>query len=51
MMANVSSSNGQKANIPKLRFPGIEGEWMVFKAEDLFKNVVPYQARNYKITG
>ena len=40
MMANVSSSNGQKVNVPKLRFPGFEGEWIVFKAEELFKNVV-----------
>ena len=27
-------------NVPKLRFPGFEGEWIVFKAEELFKNVV-----------
>ena len=26
-MANVSSSNSQKALVPKLRFPGFEGEW------------------------
>lgn len=26
-MENVSSSNGQEGNVPKLRFPGFEGEW------------------------
>ena len=26
-MSNVSSSNSQEANVPKLRFPGFEGEW------------------------
>ena len=27
-------------NVPKLRFPGFEGEWIIFKAEELFKAVV-----------
>ena len=26
-MSNVSSSNNQEVNVPRLRFPGFEGEW------------------------
>ncbi len=37
-MANVSSSNGLE-NRPKLRFPGFDEPWAVFKAEELFKNI------------
>ena len=37
-MANVSSSNGLE-KCPKLRFPGFEGAWSIYKAEELFKNV------------
>ena len=37
-MANVSSSNGLEKR-PKLRFPGFDDPWKVFKAEDLFQNV------------
>ena len=33
-MANVSSSNSQKALVPKLRFPGFEGEWNSVKLSD-----------------
>lgn len=33
-MANVSSSNSQKALVPKLRFPGFEGEWHCVKLSD-----------------
>lgn len=32
-MANVSSSNSQKALVPKLRFPGFEGEWKEARLE------------------
>ena len=37
-MANVSSSNGLE-KYPKLRFPGFDGPWKLYKAEDLFKNI------------
>ena len=38
-MANVSSSNGLEKR-PKLRFPGFDEPWSIYKAEELFKNVV-----------
>ena len=34
-MANVSSSNSQKALVPKLRFPGFDGEWQYVKLSDI----------------
>ena len=37
-MANVSSSNGLDKR-PKLRFPGFDEPWKVFKAEELFQNI------------
>ena len=37
-MANVSSSNGLEKR-PKLRFPGFDDPWKVFKAEELFQNI------------
>ena len=37
-MANVSSSNGLEKH-PKLRFPGFDEPWRIYKAEELFKNV------------
>ena len=37
-MANVSSSNGLDKR-PKLRFPGFDEPWNIYKAEELFKNV------------
>ena len=37
-MANVSSSNGLEKR-PKLRFPGFDEPWAVFRAEELFKNI------------
>ena len=37
-MANVSSSNGLEKR-PKLRFPGFDEPWRIYKAEELFKNV------------
>ena len=36
MMANVSSSNGQKVNVPKLRFPGFEGEYVEFRIGEIY---------------
>ena len=35
MMVNVSSSNGQKANVPKLRFPGFEEPWKMVFLQDI----------------
>ena len=37
-MENVSSSNGLEKR-PKLRFPGFDKPWKVFKAEELFQNI------------
>ena len=37
-MTNVSSSNGLEKR-PKLRFPGFDKPWKVFKAEELFQNI------------
>ena len=37
-MENVSSSNGLE-KYPKLRFPGFDEPWKLYKAEDLFRNV------------
>ena len=34
-MSNVSSSNSQGVRVPKLRFPGFEGEWENAKLSDL----------------
>ena len=34
-MSNVSSSNSQGVRVPKLRFPGFEGEWESAKLSDL----------------
>ena len=35
-MANVSSSNSQKALVPKLRFPGFEGDYILTHIGDVF---------------
>ena len=35
-MANVSSSNGHKPHIPKLRFPGFEGEYAEFRIGEIY---------------
>ena len=37
-MANVSSSSGLEKR-PKLRFPGFDERWSIYKAEELFKNI------------
>lgn len=46
MMANVSSSNGQKANVPELRFPGFEGEWCAEKLSDFSERVTRKNTNN-----
>ena len=45
-MANVSSSNGQKVNVPKLRFPGFEGEWRSEKLSDFSERVTRKNTNN-----
>ena len=35
MGENRSLSNGQEGNVPKLRFPGFEGEWEIQNSEIL----------------
>ena len=44
-MANVSSSNGLE-NRPKLRFPGFDEPWKMFKAEELFQNITDKKHEN-----
>ena len=39
MGENRSLSNGQEGNVPKLRFPGFEGEWGVFRLSDFVDRV------------
>ena len=39
-MQNVSSSNSQAVNVPKLRFPGFEGEWNSSRLDE-FCNINP----------
>ena len=39
-MANVSSSNSQEANVPKLRFPGFEGEYSCKKLGQICEKVI-----------
>ena len=46
MMANVSSSNGQKVNVPKLRFPGFEGEWIAEKLSDFSERITRKNSNN-----
>lgn len=36
-MGNVSSSNGNNENVPKLRFPQFQGEWEDISFSDLFE--------------
>ena len=38
-MQNVSSSNSQAVNVPKLRFPGFEGEWENTLLSSVFKKI------------
>ncbi len=38
-MQNVSSSNSQGVNVPKLRFPGFEDEWQVYPLSELFSKI------------
>ena len=48
-MANVSSSNSQGELVPKLRFPGFEGEWDAKELGDLlmFQNGINAPAEKY----
>ena len=39
-MSNVSSSNSQGVRVPKLRFPGFEGEWKEKAMDDIFEEVI-----------
>ena len=39
-MSNVSSSNSQGVRVPKLRFPGFEGEWEEKAMDDIFEEVI-----------
>ena len=45
-MANVSSSNSQGELVPKLRFPGFEGEWERFKLSDFAERVTRKNMNN-----
>ena len=45
-MQNVSSSNSQGERVPKLRFPGFEGEWERFKLSDFTERVTRKNANN-----
>ena len=48
-MSNVSSSNSQGVRVPKLRFPGFEGEWRETPISDLldFQNGINAAAEKY----
>mgnify|MGYP004523929037 CR=1 FL=1 len=45
-MQNVSSSNSQAVNVPKLRFPGFESEWEREKLRDFTERVVRKNKEN-----
>ena len=45
-MANVSSSNSQKALVPKLRFPGFEGEWHTVRLSDFTDRITRKNSQN-----
>ena len=45
-MANVSSSNSQEVLVPKLRFPGFEGEWERHKLSDIAERVTRKNSNN-----
>ena len=38
-MSNVSSINGLEKRVPRLRFPGFEGEWEEYLLSDLFSKI------------
>jgi len=48
-MANVSSSNSLGENVPKLRFPGFEGEWDLINISELldFQNGINTDSDKY----
>ncbi len=39
-MSNVSSSNSQGVHVPKLRFPGFEGEWEEKSMDKIFNEII-----------
>jgi type I restriction enzyme S subunit len=45
-MENVSSSYSQKANVPKLRFPEFDGEWVVEKLSDFTERITRKNTEN-----
>lgn len=45
-MGKVSSSNSQGVRVPKLRFPGFEGEWKVYRLSDFTKRVMRKNTNN-----
>lgn len=45
-MSNVSSSNSQGVHVPKLRFPGFEGEWESQKLSDFAIRVMRKNSNN-----
>ena len=45
-MANVSSSNSQKANVPKLRFPEFTEEWKTERLSDFVERVTRKNVNN-----
>ena len=45
-MSNVSSSNSQGVRVPKLRFPGFEGEWESQKLSDFAVRVMRKNSNN-----
>ena len=45
-MANMSSSNSQAVRVPKLRFPGFEGEWKSQKLSDFAVRVMRKNINN-----
>ena len=45
-MSNVSSSNSQGVRVPKLRFPGFEGEWESQKLSDFAIRVMRKNSNN-----
>ena len=45
-MDNVSSSKHQNHNVPRLRFPGFEGEWETLKLSDFTERVTRKNTEN-----
>lgn len=45
-MEKVSSSNSQGVHVPKLRFPGFEGEWEISRLSDFTRRVMRKNTNN-----